>query len=131
VQRAAYRVEAELIEFNRIPPLHETADDISGLDLTMLGAVESAELVAIAGYRREGEFVDIDRLAVHPSWFRCGIATLLITEIHRREVDAQRFDVSTAARNGPAVKLYTTMGYRRLADEAISTNLLIAHFVRP
>lgn len=36
LQRAAYRVETELIGIDRIPPLYETPDDVAGLDLSFL-----------------------------------------------------------------------------------------------
>jgi GNAT superfamily N-acetyltransferase len=131
VQRAAYRVEADLIGFDTIPPLHETAEDVSKLDLTMLGVLEGRDLVAIAGYRRRGDEVDIDRLAVHPSHFRHGIASLLLEEIHHREREARRFTVSTGARNFPATELYAKLGYRQLPGQRLLPNLLIARFVNP
>lgn len=131
LQRAAYRVEADLIESDEIPPLHDTLDDVSSLDLVILGAREQSDLVAIVGYRRIADLVDIDRLAVHPSRFRHGIAARLLREVHQREKDARRFEVSTGARNWPAVEFYTRLGYRRLPDDTVSSDLLIAHFVRP
>jgi hypothetical protein len=40
LQRASYAVEADLIRFDAIPPLQETAADVSGLELTILGALD-------------------------------------------------------------------------------------------
>jgi GNAT superfamily N-acetyltransferase len=131
VQQSAHRVEADLIEFDAIPPLHETVDDVLNLDLTVLGAMEGADLVGIVGYRRLGDVVDIDRLAVLPSRFRRGVAGLIVAEVHRREIDARSFEVSTGARNQPAIESYTKLGYRRLADKSLSANLKIARFVNP
>jgi ribosomal protein S18 acetylase RimI-like enzyme len=131
VQQAAYRVEAELIGFDGIPPLRELADDVSRLDLTVLGALDGDDLAGIVGYRRRAEAVDIDRLAVDPSHFRRGIGTLLVEEVHRREASARRFEVSTGAANAPAVALYLRLGYRRVDDKVLPEGVTIAQFVRP
>jgi ribosomal protein S18 acetylase RimI-like enzyme len=129
LQRASYTVEAELIGFGEIPPLRETPAEVARLDLTILGALEHGDLVGILGYRRFRDLVDIDRLAVHPSSFRRGVARSLIEELHAREVDAARFEVSTGADNGPAIAFYREMGYRLERDEVISS-LRIVHLAR-
>jgi ribosomal protein S18 acetylase RimI-like enzyme len=129
LQRASYSVEAELIGFGEIPPLRETPAAVARLDLTILGALEHGDLVGILGYRRFRDLVDIDRLAVHPSSFRRGVARSLIEELHAREVDAARFEVSTGADNEPAIAFYREMGYRLERDEVISS-LRIVHLAR-
>ncbi len=111
VQRAAYSVEAQIIGYDRMPPLRETTADVASLDVTFLGAFDP-ELVGILGYRRDMGCVDIDRLAVDPDRFRRGIGGALIRELHRREGDAERFDVSTGADNGPALALYAAFEYQ-------------------
>jgi ribosomal protein S18 acetylase RimI-like enzyme len=86
------------------------------LSLELLGALDDGRLVGILGYRRVGAVVDVDRLAVHPSFFRQGIARSLLEELHRIEADAARFEVSTAAGNQPAIGLYDALGYRPVGD---------------
>ncbi|MDP9074867.1 MAG: GNAT family N-acetyltransferase [Actinomycetota bacterium] len=130
IQRAAYQVEADLIGFDRIPTLHETAGDIAALDLTVLGVRLHGELVGLVGYRRRGDVVEIDRVAVDPSQLRKGIASRLLQALHHREADAQRFEVSTGAANGPALALYNRFGYQRLTDDATADGLLLARFAR-
>jgi ribosomal protein S18 acetylase RimI-like enzyme len=130
LQWAAYAVEADLIGFRDIPPLLENADDVAGLDIEMLGAVEPQRLVAIVGYRRSAEVVDIDRLAVHPSAFRRGIATALLDALHARERDATTFTVSTGALNTPAIQLYRAAGYELVGHEEVSDGLIIVRLVR-
>jgi ribosomal protein S18 acetylase RimI-like enzyme len=130
VQRAAYRVEAELIGFDGIPPLHETLADVMALELTILGISERDRLVAMIGYLRADSRVEINRLAVHPDQFRRGLARRLIAELHAREADATRFDVSTGRDNQPAVALYTRMGYRRVADLSLPAGIVITTFRR-
>jgi ribosomal protein S18 acetylase RimI-like enzyme len=114
VQRAAYRVEADIIGYQAIPALAEGPADIAGLDLTVLAVHErdGGELLGLVGYERDGDVVEIDRLAVAPAAFRRGVARALVGAVHDREADAQRFAVSTGTDNAPAVALYTSMGYR-------------------
>lgn len=78
----------------------------------LLGFTEEGILHGLLGFERIGDVVDIDRLAVHPSAFRRGIAKALLDDLHRRQADASRFDVSTATGNRPALALYERMGYR-------------------
>jgi ribosomal protein S18 acetylase RimI-like enzyme len=131
LQRAAYHIEAQLINFDGIPPLLETENDVSELKITILGALDGTDVVGIVGYRRPGDVVEIDRLAVNPGVFHSGIATFLIMDVRRREHDASRFEVSTGAQNYPAIALYTKLGFRRLPDTAVAKDVLIANFVNP
>ena len=130
VQRAAYAIEAELTGIDRIPPLHESAETIRILDLTMLGSFDRTRLTAIIGYARIGETVDIDRVAVHPEYFRRGIGTELVEAVHRAESDAQRFVVSTGRTNTPAVEMYQRLGYAVTEHEMLPGGVEITRFTR-
>ena len=118
VQRAAYRVEADLIGYHGIPGLREGPVEIAALDLTVL-AVEDPDndgrMLGLLGYSRDGDVVDIDRLAVDPGAFRRGVGRALVGAVHDREPDAYRFDVSTGTANAPAIALYTSLGYQPVA----------------
>lgn len=125
LQRAAYRVEADLIGFQQIPPLLEEAEDVQRLDVTFLGALDGEALLGLIGYRRLGTVVDIDRLAVDPRWFRRGLGRQLLAAVHERE-DPERFEVSTGTANVPALALYRTAGYvptRQQFDRVQTTRL--------
>lgn len=112
VQQAAYQIEAELIGFAEIPRLADTAADIAALDMVLIGAVDADDaLVGLVGYQRVDDLIDIDRLAVLPTYGGRGIATTLLTEVHSRESDAPTFEVSTGAANAPAIGLYRKLGY--------------------
>lgn len=120
VQRAAYRVEADLIGYQGLPGLTEGPADIAGLDLTVLAVRDDGgELLGLLGYERDGEEVDIDRLAVAPAAFRQGVGRALVVAVHDREADAGRFKVSTGSDNTPAVALYTALGYLPVGSKVI------------
>ena len=131
VQQAAYRAEADLIGFDGIPPLHETAEDVAALELTLLGVRDdSARLVGLIGYRRTGEAVDIDRLAVDPDHHHRGIGTSLLEDLHRREATATAFDVSTGTANVPAIRLYQRLGYLTTGTEDLSEGITVERLRR-
>lgn len=129
LQRASYAVEAELIGFDRMPPLVEKVQDVTNLALTILGSVDGSELQGLLGYDRVGSVIDIDRLAVHPACFRRGIGRSLMEALHLREADASRFDVSTGAENFPAVNLYRRLGYEQGAVET-THGVRLVHLTR-
>ncbi|MEZ4570840.1 MAG: hypothetical protein R2849_11040 [Thermomicrobiales bacterium] len=72
LQKLAYRIEADLIGFDGIPPLHETLEELTALPLAWLGIRSDGRIVAVIGYTVEGGICDIDRLFVDPaaSWAR-------------------------------------------------------------
>jgi ribosomal protein S18 acetylase RimI-like enzyme len=129
-QRAAYGVEADLIRFDAIPPLHETETDVMGLDLTILAVVEDERVLAVVGYRRSGAVVDIDRLAVSPDRFRQGLGRQLLRTLHEREKTATRFVVSTSRDNEPALRLYESVGYSAVADVVVAEGLVVRKLER-
>lgn len=75
-------------------------------------------LAGVLGYRRHGDTVDIDRLAVHPAFFRRGLATKLLHELFVRERNAGRFTVSTGFGNEKAVSLYERFGFVVVGEDA-------------
>jgi ribosomal protein S18 acetylase RimI-like enzyme len=130
VQRAAYAVEAELTGFDGIPPLHESAELIRTLDLIVLGMHERERLVALIGYIRLGDTVDIDRVAVHPDYFRRGFGRRLVETVQRHEADATTFTVSTGRANAPAVALYEQLGYAVAEHVTLPDGIEITRFIR-
>jgi ribosomal protein S18 acetylase RimI-like enzyme len=116
IQHAAYAVEAGLVGYDTIPPLHETVVELQSQPLTFLGVSCDRTLAGVLGYRRQGDTVDIDRLAVHPTFFRRGLATKLLRELLARERDARHFTVSTGLGNHPAINVYERFGFRVVGD---------------
>jgi ribosomal protein S18 acetylase RimI-like enzyme len=129
VEQAGYRVEAEITGYDGMPGLHQDAEAVAALDLTLLGALDGDRLVGVLGYRRHGGLVDVDRLAVHPDHFRQGIGRSLLAELHRREADALRTEVMTSTGNTPAISLYLQAGYV-ISDRDDSGEVSVSHFTR-
>jgi GNAT superfamily N-acetyltransferase len=123
LQRASYRVEAELLGARSLPALSETPRRLRAAGGCFLGAVEDARLVGAVAWKRFGPLVDIHRLVVDPDRFRRGIAGRLLDALDEREHDAERTIVATGAANAPARRLYEHHGFapveERLASGAI------------
>ena len=117
IQQAAYAVEAGLVGYDAIPPLHETLAELQSQALVFLGVSCDRTLAGVLGYRRHGDTVDVDRLMVDPTFFRRGLASKLLRELFVRERDARRFIVSTGFGNHPAVNLYERFGFRVVGDD--------------
>lgn len=110
LQKASYIVEAELIDFMQIPPLLELVEDILNSKETYYGYFIGQDLGGMISYIIEKGVLDICKVAVHPDFFKRGIATQLIRFVEQTE-DINRIIVSTGLKNEPAVKLYTTLGF--------------------
>jgi ribosomal protein S18 acetylase RimI-like enzyme len=119
LQRASYRVEADLIGAETLPPLSETPEQLRACGETFLGALRAGRLLGAVSYKRDGGTVDIHRLVVHPSAFRRGVATDLLDALEAREGDARRLVVGTGAANRPALALYERRGYRVVEERTL------------
>ena len=111
LQRAAYAVEAELIGFDGIPPLHESLRDLRDCGESFLGLDDEAGLAGAVSWTRLADgTLDICRLMVHPRAHRRGIASALLDCLDRLE-PAPRAVVSTGTGNLPALALYKRRGF--------------------
>jgi ribosomal protein S18 acetylase RimI-like enzyme len=107
LQRAAYRVEAELVGSDEIPPLRQTGRDLAGAEEAFLGDPDWGFVATT----RDGDHLDICRLVVHPLHHRRGLATRLLDALDAIETGVRRTTVSTAAANAPALALYERRGF--------------------
>lgn len=130
LQRASYRVEADLIGVDAIPALSESPEALAACGETFLGIGDASRLRGAISYKREGDLVDIHRLVVDPAELRRGIATRLLDALAAREADAERWIVSTAAANAPARALYERRGFT-VARELEAAGLPIVEYARP
>ncbi|MCM3124744.1 GNAT family N-acetyltransferase [Mesobacillus sp. MER 33] len=126
LQKKSYRIEAELIGTEEIPPLKETFEQLQNCGETFMGYYIEGLLAGAVSFKKEGKVLDIHRMMVHPDYFRRGIAGKLLAEIERQ--DRQEIIVSTGAANTPAIKLYEKLGFVRQHDSVVGNGLVIANF---
>ncbi|MFB5678594.1 GNAT family N-acetyltransferase [Paenibacillus terreus] len=130
LQHVAYRLEAEKIGFDKIPPLLDTMDTLRVCGEQFYGAVnEDEEIIgAIATEAEQPGSLTISRMMVHPAHFRKGIAGSLIEHVLEQHRDVPLFIVSTGTLNTPAVSLYQKYGFRPVAVQQIAPGVELKTF---
>ncbi|MFF9363544.1 GNAT family N-acetyltransferase [Streptomyces griseoluteus] len=125
LQRASYAVEARLINFDGIPALHETLEQLRASDESFLGIRDGLQLVgAVAWIRLPNDALDICRLVVHPVAHRRGVATALLDALDSIE-PAELTVVSTGTSNLPAVELYRRRGFMPVGKRQIAPGVTV------
>ncbi len=125
LQRAAYAVEAELIGYDGIPPLHESAEDLQACHESFLGLYDGHVLLgAVSWQRLPDDTLDICRLVVAPRAHRRGLATLLLDALDQA-VPARRTVVSTGTADLPARGLYEKRGFVPVDERDIAPGVTI------
>lgn len=112
LQRVSYRQEEILLGFS-IPRTEDTVDDLLNSGEVFVGMVQEGILLGFFSFAADESTVDIHRVAVHPDYFRQGVATELLEFLFDAFSGAQRFLVTTGASNTPALRLYEKLGFER------------------
>lgn len=128
LQIASYKIEADLIGFYEIPPLKDTIDSLQACDGIFYGYYINSVLAGIISYKIIENILDIYRVAIHPNFFRIGIADKLINFIQELNSDVNKAVVCTGKENLPAVNLYIKNGYKKKRDIEISNSIYITEF---
>lgn len=132
LQRVSYQVEAQIIGFDRIPPLMDTISSISKCGETFSGYYSENDLLAgIISYKVEGQVLDIHRLAIHPDFFRKGIAQKLLVYVENLNYGFTKIVVSTGLKNEPAINLYRKFGFKRIRTVKMEEGIDIVLFEKP
>jgi ribosomal protein S18 acetylase RimI-like enzyme len=124
VQRPSYHIESTLIEYPNLPPLFETVVDLQNCDEIFVGCWLDEQLAGVLSYEQKGEGIHIDRLVVHPDYFRRGIGRALLKWVETAvSPPPAHITVSTAAKNQPAIQLYQTEGYTIVQSNTLPDGL--------
>lgn len=112
LQRKSYRIEADLIHFQAIPPLIESQEQLSRSIETFFVTGAPAELSAMIAIEHDDvETLTISRLCVNPDFMRQGLASALIHHILKLFPEKKLIKVSTGAANQPAIDCYVKAGF--------------------
>ncbi len=130
LQMASYRIEAEIIGFYDIPPLKDTIESLKACDEVFYGYRVNDVLAGIVSFKIIEKVLDIHRVAVHPQFFRMGVANKLINFIEGLENNINKIAVCTGKENLPAVNLYLKNGYKKTKDIEISKDIYITEFTK-
>lgn len=127
IQQRAYRVEADLIGFDGIPPLHETLDALQQSTESFIGYFVEDVLAGVLSYSIADSTLDIGRLVVHPDYLRRGIGKALVEKVGK-VANVERLIVSTGALNTPARQLYERLDYQLIEEVLVLDSLIMAHY---
>lgn len=128
LQRDSYKIEAQLIGFYEIPALKETIESLQQCDEIFYGYYVNDVLAGIISFKIIDDVLDIHRVAIHPNFFRMGIANKLINFIEGLDSNIKRIVVCTGKDNLPAVNLYLKNGYKKKKDIEIKNRIYITEF---
>ena len=115
VQHAADAIEAELIGYPDLPPLHETLAGLQATAEEVWLCWDGDALVGVVGLEHGEDEMVIARLFVAPATFRRGVGSALVEHALAR-ARGRRVRVGTGARNAPALGLYERHGFHRLDE---------------
>ena len=125
VQIASYKIEAQIINFYEIPPLKDTIDTLKQCDETFYGYYVNDILAGITSFKIVENTLDIHRVAVHPQFFRMGIAGKLVDYVENIQNNINKVVVRTGRDNLPAVNLYFKNGFQKIKDIEIGKDIYL------
>lgn len=128
LQRRSYLVEAQLIDYFKIPGLIEEDEDLAQTEEVFYGYWEGERLVGALSFKLEEGLLDIYRLVVCPDYFGRGIATALVAFIEHLDLDFNQVIVGTAKANRPACSLYAKLGFNLVSEREVAPGLTIVQF---
>lgn len=128
IQKQAYKIESELINYDDIPPLKDNEITLKNCSEEFYGYYINNELAGIISYKIRNKTLDIHRLAINPKFFRKGISNELLSFIEKKNTDIKRIIVSTGEKNIPAINLYTKNGFNKLENIKLDKSLTITKF---
>lgn len=127
IQLKSYKIEAELIKYNSLPPLKESLNDLLASMEEYYGYFINKRLVGFIAIEGKKENITISKLVVDPNCFRQGIGGKLVSFIERIN-NLKTIRVSTAAKNLPAINLYKNHGFKKVKEITIGDGLIIIEF---
>jgi ribosomal protein S18 acetylase RimI-like enzyme len=130
LQMSAYRVEAELIGFTEIPPLKDSISSVRESKERFYGWYEGDELAGAVSFETDGDEATICRMMVQPNHFRKGVASSLLQHVLELLGKARRINVSTGAKNEPAVRLYRKHGFHEQSRRIVGPDVELITFVK-
>ncbi|QTM97994.1 GNAT family N-acetyltransferase [Sediminibacillus dalangtanensis] len=127
VQIPAYRMEAERIKFDGIPPLHDTVESIQGSRESFFGYLENGLLLGALAYEQTNDRYVLSRLFVGPAYFRQGIASSLLQFfLHEIVRESKPVTVTTGTANLPAISFYEKWGFTKIKEIPVAQGVSLA-----
>lgn len=127
IQIPSYKVEAEIIGYDEIPPLKDTVDTLQLCGEIFFGYYSKEDIRGAISIKIDDDEMDIHRLIVHPDHFRKGIAQKLLSFLEITFA-VKTIKVATGSKNSPAVALYEKNGFQVINEITINEQLSLTFF---
>lgn len=124
IQHRAYRIEAEIIGYDDLPPLQDTENSFKNTSETFIGYFQGEECTGFLSYEQSGSLLTICRLAIDPTSFRQGIASRLLAYVLGLDGIAT-WEVQTGRDNRPAIRCYQKQGFICVEEKNIPEGIPI------
>lgn len=129
LQHAAYREEMRRIGIAYTPPLLDTVEKLRCAKEHYLGYEKDGEWAGALAYTIKGDKLSIDRLMVHPDFFRQGIASALLDEVIS-QTKHKFAEVYVSEKNEPAVQLYRKWSFEPRKRIIVSPEIVLIQCIR-
>ncbi|RQW23055.1 GNAT family N-acetyltransferase [Bacillus sp. C1-1] len=129
LQKVAYQIEANMLDFHEIPPLMESfAQFLKTTEVFYLYIEEDSILGAVSIDDNSDKVIEVTRMMVDPRFFRRGIARRLLQHIETLPNEPCVLKVATGAKNAPAIQLYQSQGYQLMERKVVKGGVELVYF---
>ena len=130
LQKLAYGIEADLINYDKIPYLSQGLSDLMRTENETFLAYfdEEDNIRAVFSYQIINDGVlDVHRFMVHPSLFRQGVGSKLLKHAAENNV-LRKIIAQTGAKNKPAIEFYKRNGIDFVCEIQVDARVKLATF---
>lgn len=124
LQRTAYRIEADMMETDDIPPMRDNESALKKCGESFYGYEYEGAVIGLVSYHLKEGMLELCRLVVSPSYFRKGIGRQLV-EFVLREPSWDLATVCTGSVNEPALSLYKSEGFQEAEELEVSPGIIL------
>jgi len=126
LQREAFEIEAQFLGTRDIPPLRQSPEALAGFRGSWVMAWDGTMLIGAAAWQETPSEVELEKVMVHPSAHRRGVASALIAQVVER-TPGRDIVVTTGRDNPPGIAMYTRNGFVAEGDEEVPPGIWLRH----
>ena len=127
LQKEAYKIEADLLNYYDLPPLKEKEVDLINSKEEFLVYKLDNKICGVISFEVTNEFIDICKLFISPNYINKGIGSKLLKRVEGQFENVKLFKVQTGLKNKPALNFYQKHNFKLVKVTRIE-DLEIAEF---
>ena len=124
LQRTAYRIEADMMDTDDIPPMRDNESALRTCGESFYGYERDGTVIGLVSYQLKDGMLELCRLVVSPSYFRRGIGRQLVDFV-LCQPSWDLATVCTGSVNEPALSLYKSVGFQEAEDLEVSPGIIL------